>query len=880
MKLVHALLLLLLTASTARGQSPFSSVTPLGQGTPGAAGVPVLVVTGLPAIGQPAVDLRVTDARPGTAALILCGTAAAPTLLPPFGATLWPGSPFALLPTTIGPGGVSAPLLATPGETPAWLLGVTAVTQGVVLDVAAQGGLAFTGGLSLVVGVGSAAAPLFSDPAVLVPTRSRLLALGDLDGDGRPDIVTASLGGELGVALSTPDGSHLPRPPTATGQDPVGLALSDLDDDGALDVIVSHFKFGVPAQGRVTVHLGLGDGSFGPADETVVGNNVGPLGVADVDGDGRLDVVTCRSDVLLTLPGLGDGTLGALVPTGVGFAGTVPRALELADLDDDGVPDLLAADGTGLLHALRGLGDGTFLQLQVQPTGGVGSDIATGDIDGDGLLDAAVVHVGDADGTTVWLAGLGDGTLGAPITVAAVSPSSSSVAVADVHGDGIPDLVLGESDPQQVFIGIGDFQQGGFAVLPGLGGGAFAPPERVRVGEAWAFALHDVDGDTDLDVVTLTRDGDVVVTSFNPGDGGFTTPAGETDPEMIGANVLDVDLDGVPDLVELVTDPEGRLGWRRGLGDGSFAEVAQIETGIALGSLTPTGDVDGDGQVDLLIFEQKGLQAGVIHVLVGQGPGVYAEQAAPVQTGAFIYYLELADLDADGHLDLVVLEASFLFETPVFTFLGHGDGSFTPAAEISSGEATWYGLATGDVTGDGLVDLVSGPAFETAPGERRLETRPGLGDGDFGDPITTLIDLPVAQYPRLDDLDGDGLLDVVVSSAEVGRLIVARGAGDGTFIEHDEHAVGRPPFRAEIVDLNRDGALDLTVPALEGGSVCVLLGFGDAGFAPAQPFTIGSLALAARTADLDGDRWPDLVVSSAAGRSTVLLNRGSLLGSD
>jgi len=853
----RALALLVLLAAAAAAGPDLASLEVLGQGTPGAAGTPRLAATGLPAVGQPAFDVRLEGGRPDTAALVIAGARAAPTPLPGFGATLWPSTPFVALPATIGADGASLPLLETPGTTPAALLGQGAVAQGLVVDPSARGGIAFTNGLALAFGIGSAAAAHFALPNVLAPAGARELAVGDLDGDGLPEIVTASENGALAVALATPGGVHLPRPPVPTGESPLDLALADLDGDGALDAVVSHLEVFAVAAGRVSVHPGNGDGTLGPPNETVVGNEAGGLAVADATGDGVPDVVVTRKNAVLTLPGQGDGTLGPLVPTLVGFGGTTPLVVEAAELDGDGLLDLLVADETTTLHVLGGLGDGSFVQRQTL----FAYDVAVGDVDGDGVPDlVALTTTGLVVQleTIVWHRGLGDGTFGGATTIDVPAEPLTDVAVGDVDGDGVLDVVVGAVDPIPIFVDLAQVHAAGLAVLRGLGGGTFDAPAPVRVGEANELVLADLDGDADLDAAGLVDDGDVVVLARNPGQGVFTTPAAhDADPELSGARALDVDLDAVPDLVETVADEAGLLGWRRGLGDGTFAPAASLATGVPLGLLVTSGELDGDGQEDLLLVDQRGLE-GSLHVLVGQGPASYADAGAPIPT-TFPTSAELADVDGDGVVDLALVVADDVFTSAVEIHLGRGDGTFAPASTIAPG-ATLIGLALGELTGDGVADLVTTPILG-APGGPAIEVRPGLGDGTFGAPIATPIDLILAQHPRLADLDGDGLLDVVVTSGEVGRLLAGRGAGDGTFTDLVEHPTGRRPRRAEPVDLNGDGALDLAVPLLEGSGVSVLLGLGDGGLAPAQPFSAGSATLAVQPVDVDGDGAPDLLAN-------------------
>src|SRR6188508_372981 len=162
-------------------------VSAIGAGTPGASGVPALDTVGQPMVNQPGMGLRITAGEPGAAAQLVVGSPGTPEFLPTYGARLYPGAPFTRFPLTIGPDGTSATVLSGPAPTSPALCGVEFVAQGVVSDAAAQGGLAFTSGLRLRFGVGSAAASLFQGAKFTLYDSTGLglgidLAAGDLNG--------------------------------------------------------------------------------------------------------------------------------------------------------------------------------------------------------------------------------------------------------------------------------------------------------------------------------------------------------------------------------------------------------------------------------------------------------------------------------------------------------------------------------------------------------------------------------------------------------------------------------------------------------------------------------------------------------------------------
>ncbi len=268
---------------------------------------------------------------------------------------------------------------------------------------------------------------------------------GDWDGDGRPDLLVVTHAEEdwpnplLHVLLNAGDGQFTEHAtyrlaePTAYS---FSFATADLDGDGVPDLVASD------GNGSVDVRLGAGDGTFAAAQRYATGcdevEHSCPEGAAvgDVTGDGRIDVVLSSA----VLPGGGDGTLGAARPGGHGWY----RA-DLGDLDADGALDAALVAGPGVLVRL-GAGDGTFAPVQVFATGGECRASTIADLNNDGAPDVLCgsaqfadeaphadprLHYALNDGAAVFAPPAG---LPAPFPPAAVT-------VADVDADGLPDVI-------------------------------------------------------------------------------------------------------------------------------------------------------------------------------------------------------------------------------------------------------------------------------------------------------------------------------------------------------------------------------------------------------------------------------------------------------
>ena len=369
------------------------------------------------------------------------------------------------------------------------------------------------------------------------------------------------------------------------GSGPDSVAVGDVNGDGNSDLVVAtgggSGACSPGGDGVVAVMLGNGDGTFQAA---VCYDSGGPnavsVAIGDVNGDGHSDVVVanvCQSSTncddggVSVLLGIGDGTFQA--PVSYGSGGYFGSSVAIADLNGDGRPDLVvtsacpfgacSVDGTGVLSVLLGKGDGTFQPaVAYSPGGFYTASIAVADVNGDGKQDLVVANKCLSScpneygiGGVSVLLGIGDGTFQAPISYGSDGYNASSVVVADVNGDEMPDLVVANLYEN------GDLSNGAVSVLLGNGDGTFQTPA-----------------------------------SYNSGAG---------DAESVA--VADVNGDGMPDLVvancsmDYYCSGNGAVSVLVGNGDGTFQVPVRYRSGGKIALSVAIADVNGDGRSDLLV---------------------------------------------------------------------------------------------------------------------------------------------------------------------------------------------------------------------------------------------------------------------------------------
>ena len=353
----------------------------------------------------------------------------------------------------------------------------------------------------------------------------------DFNGDGKLDLVVASLDQpQLSLLIGNGDGTFAALTGARIGVGGGDVAVADMDHDGRTDFVVSN-----TVSGSLSVALGDGVGGITRVVNSRAGTNPGRLVIADVDGDGTPDATVVVSAGVAVLRGKGDGTL---VPPSALTTATTPADMLGLDVNGDRILDLIVAlpeqNGVGVY---LGNGHGGFT-ADAMLEGNQPVALVNGDFTGDGLRDLLVANAGDHT-LTLFIAHLGGFEPGCTV---AIGVTASRLARADLDGDGRADVIALDA-----LTGTVSTLRGGGG--PTCAAAAFSPGGAVAIGAAaTGMAVGDLNGDRLPDIVlgvpsslSLAVASNTTGVAIRPGDVNRDARIDGTDLQQLLAELFDGD---------------------------------------------------------------------------------------------------------------------------------------------------------------------------------------------------------------------------------------------------------------------------------------------------------------------------------------------------
>ena len=615
------------------------------------------------------------------------------------------------------------------------------------------------------------------------------LAIGDVNGDGNLDIITAAPFTSNPVSLLRGNGDGSFQAATSlpfSFSSPEFVALVDLNADQKLDLVVTSDS------GILYVLLGNGDGTFQNPRTISLPGNGGSIASGDFDGDGRLDLVIAVSGSLLLLLGNGDGSFQS--PRTVA-SGAPARIAVAGDFNGDKRLDLAVLQPNSVAIVL-GNGNGTFQAPRLTAIANDSSDIKAGDLNSDGALDVVVSHCPFSGTSFVGiLFGNGNGALQAPVATYTFG-CTAGVALADFDLDGSLDVAANKNAPN-----------GTVMLLPGNGDGTIGPRRPPTGNNPNSIAAGDFNEDGIADLVVSNGSSNNV--SLFLGNGDTTFQPARNLPVGLGPSsvaVGDINADGHLDLAvaNINSDDVSVL---RGRGDGTFIPLGAVLVGDRPLAVV-FGDFNRDGNLDMAVVRSFGQ----LSVLLGNGDGTFQVPISSSSGASSPTSLARADLNGDEIDDLVVTDGSS-FSGSVVVLLGVGNGTFQAPRRFNTDRSP-SSVAVGDLNGDGIPDLAV-----SNRDTQNVTVLLGIGNGMFqaGVDFFVLGTSPAAVV--LGDFNADGRLDIATANSFTNNVSIllnnevskAAVLGPVSFVDVGEFGAGSFPRAMVVGDFNADGLPDLAV---------------------------------------------------------------------
>lgn len=477
------------------------------------------------------------------------------------------------------------------------------------------------------------------------------------------------------------------------------------------------------------------------------------------------------------------------------------------------------------------------------------TDLEMGDFNSDGHQDLAVLNTGDPSIGLMY--GRGNGLFEPMTKIIPICSGPSAFTTADFSGNGYKEFAIACGGSDRIAFILRDAQ------------GDFLPVSFINVDAGETFpvdiAVADMDGDTILDIVTVSAGSQVISVRHGTGGGAFaaaTQYAVGSGPSAVG--IIDIDKDGRKDLA-ILNAGEATVGILMNNSLGGFFGHYSFPIGQGPAALR-VGDFNQDTFDDVVVANNID---GDIHVLLNDQFSGFVPNII-TNIGSSPVALTVTNMDGDAFPDVIVTSSDVSAMT---VLLGRGDGTFDSHTTQNT-TLNPVAVVAGDVNGDTITDV-----FISGSGDNKLQTFIGSGGGDVGLQIS-VENNPTAS--KLADVDEDGIQDLIIVQQGTNRITVLKGNRLGLWTPLTTIATSVGPTEIDIEDVDNDGHVDFVVTHQATSNIRVYFGNGLGGFSSPSTFATAQGPLGVALRDLNSDGLVDAVVACSSGNVvSVLYNAGA-----
>ncbi len=700
---------------------------------------------------------------------------------------------------------------------------------------------------------------------------SRAIALGDFDGDGRLDLA-ATNNSTVSILRNTSvfgTISFATKIDFTTGTNSINLEVCDINSDGKLDIVVANFDNNTISVLRNTSVGGII--SFATKVDFSAGQNPVGLAVGDLNGDTKLDIaITNFNTSAVSI--LRNTSVGSVLSFATLISLSSPNApfdVKMADMDSDGKLDLTVLNsGSNLISVFRNTSILSAISFATKLDYGVGVNprsMSIGDLDGDGKLDITATN--QSSNTVSILRNTGIiGNISFQTKVDLLSASEPrGVSIGDLNGDGKSDIVTVNSNaanfsifryswvlpiqpPQISSFSPKSGENSSIVTIYGFGFHPYPDSNFIFMGAARAVLNFNNDSSLMVTVPNGATFGPISITNTSTG---LTTISQENftptyTPNKTKINVTDYKAD------KIINSNFG-------------------SSGISI------SDLNGDGTSDLAIINYQTNKL-LIFSNTSSLSGISFAPRIEYTTSVNPFDLFIGDLNADGKPDIAVTNHNSN-SVSVFrnTSIG-GTISFANKVDFATGNGP-FNVTMGDLDGDGRLDLaVANGNSHTASVLKNTSIN---GIISFAPKIDYGIGFSPRPYSlKIGDLNGDKKPDLIVANNVSFTFTIFRNISNPgviIFAPKVDFVAGGGQTRVCLADFNEDGKLDMAIANRNSNNISVYrnLSLGDSiSFAPKLDFATALQPQDIEVSDLNGDGKPDLLAANQGAHSiSIFINK-------